>query len=78
VGLKETHRRNGEQQQKLGGQQPAATTAEKRRRVAVHHRRPEELKDVGLADQREETDRFQIDIFNGHPRLERAGGERER
>jgi hypothetical protein len=33
--------------------QPAATTPKKRRRVAVHHRRPEKLKDIGLADQRE-------------------------
>ncbi len=77
-GLHKAHRHDRRHQQQLADQQPTAPPPEERRGIAIHEGRPEEFEDVGLAHQREDADGFQIDVFDGHPGLQRAGGQCQR
>src|SRR2546427_13025033 len=53
-------------------------SAEQRDAVAVHQRRPQELVDVRLADEREPADRLDVDALDRQPGLQRGAGKRER
>src|SRR5437879_4297051 len=72
------HAGDREQQRSLRGEKPPASPAEQRDAVAVHQRRPQELVDVRLADEREPADRLDVDALDRQPGLQRGAGERER
>src|SRR5438552_1140143 len=60
----------------LRGEKPPASPAKQRNAVAVHQRRPQELVDVRLADEREPADRLDVDALDRQPGLQRGAGER--
>ena len=73
----ERHRGDDEEEGRLGHQHPPAATAEERGDEPVHQRGPEVLDRVRQADEGEDPDHRQVDLFGRHPRLQGRAGQRQ-
>ncbi len=76
--LGERHRGDDEEEGRLGHQHPPAATPEERGDEPVHQRGPEVLERVRQADEGEDPDHRQVDLFGRHPRLQGRAGQRQR
>jgi hypothetical protein len=62
----------------LRDQHPSAASAEQRQRVAIEQRRPQELPGIRNLDQREKTDRLQVDAAGTKPGGQQADQQVQR